>query len=63
MILPNLVNRVEVLEDDEAEASLLLGVVPHELLDLHYLPELGEVPLNKKDAVNKNRSPLYRKRD
>lgn len=48
MILPNLVNRVEVLEDDEAEASLLLGVVPHELLDLHYLPELGEVPLNKK---------------
>ena len=48
MILPNLVNRVEVLEDDEAEASLLLGVVPHELLDLNYLPELGEVPLNKK---------------
>ena len=43
-----LVNSIKVVEYNEPVSSLLLCILPHQLLNFYYIPELREVPLNNK---------------
>ena len=46
-----LVNSIKVVENNEPVSSLLLSILPHQLLNFYYLPKLREVALNNKKVI------------